>query len=49
MDNLYDGAFRTLLNDCKQLVILLIMKFLTKEYYKSREVTKVIGINTMII
>ena len=36
MGNLYDGAFRTLLNDCRQLVIPLINEIFD-EHYKGDE------------
>ena len=38
MSNLYDGAFRTILNDCRQLILPLINEIFGEEYTGSETI-----------
>ena len=38
MGNIYDGAFRTILNDCRKLIIPVINEIFAEEYTEEEEV-----------
>ncbi len=38
MGNIYDGAFRTILNDCRKLIIPVINEIFAEEYTGDEEV-----------
>ena len=38
MGNIYDGAFRTILNDCRKLIIPLINEIFGEEYTGDEEI-----------
>ncbi len=38
MGNIYDGAFRTILNDCRKLIIPVINEIFHEEYTRKEEI-----------